>query len=88
MYKMKRYTVGRVRESFAEALDAVDQGVPVVIERRGVLYRLTREAGERKYPTGRRRKPIFTRVDPALLDGQWSWSWSPERVTFKARRVT
>ena len=46
MYCMKRYSVALVRERLAEALNEVDRGIPVVIERRGVRYRVTRVTGE------------------------------------------
>ena len=35
VHEMKRYTVAQVRERLASALDEVERGVPVVIERRG-----------------------------------------------------
>jgi antitoxin (DNA-binding transcriptional repressor) of toxin-antitoxin stability system len=73
---MKKFTVSVVRERLAEALDAAHQGVPVIIERRGVRYRLTREA-RRKTTRTPRRAPIFAAVDPAVLDGGWSWTWTP-----------
>ena len=82
---MKRYPVAIVRERLAEALDAAHDGVPVVIVRRGVHYRLTRET---QAPTKRqpRRQPLFSDVDPAILAGDWSWKWSPEGMTFVAAR--
>ena len=38
--RMKRYTVAQVRERLSEALDSAEAGKPVVIERRGVRFRL------------------------------------------------
>ncbi len=38
VHSVKRYTVAQVRERLASALDEVERGVPVVIERRGVRY--------------------------------------------------
>jgi len=77
---MKRYPVAVLRERLAEALDAAYAGVPVVIERKGVRYRLTREAAPKKSRAV--RSPLFEIVDPAVMAGDWTWDWSPEGVTF------
>ena len=79
---MKHYSVAVVRERLAEALNEVDRGVPVIIERRGVRYRLTREPQAR---ARRGRKPIFAWVDPEVLSGEWSWDWTPEGLAFKPK---
>ena len=84
MYNMsKRYTVGAVRERLAEALDEAEQGIPVIIERRGVRYRLTVE------PSGPRpraaRPPRITIVDPAVRRGDWSWDWTPDDFAFRGK---
>jgi hypothetical protein len=73
---MKRYPVAVLRERLAEALDAAYHGVPVVIERKGVRYRLTRESAVKKAKTA--RPPLFESVDPAVMAGSWTWDWSPE----------
>ena len=72
MYPMKRYPVAVVRERLAEALNEVDRGVPVIIERRGVRYRLTREPQQARKST---RKPVIEHVDADVAGGQWSWDW-------------
>lgn len=76
MYVMKRYPVAVLRERLAEALDAAYHGVPVVIERKGVRYRLTREASSKKAKSV--RTPLFEIVDPAVMAGDWTWDWSPD----------
>ena len=82
MYCMaKRYTVAVVRERLAEALDEADKGVPVIIERRGVRYRLTLETPPR--PAAARRKRRIRVLDDAILGGEWTWDWTPEGLTFK-----
>jgi hypothetical protein len=76
--------VAVVRERLAEALDEADKGVPVIIERRGVRYRLTLDK-----PAARpraRRKSRLEDIDPAILDGQWTWNWAPGGLRFRARR--
>ena len=73
-----------VRERLAEALDEADKGVPVIIERRGVRYRLTVEAAE---PQPRRKPaPRITVVDPAVRRGDWSWDWTPESLAFGGKK--
>jgi hypothetical protein len=88
MYKrMKKYGVGVVRERLAEALDYADQGVPVVIERRGVRYRLSVERPARA--KRRSRKPYLEILDPTIATGEWSWDWSGSGVqpTKAGRRI-
>jgi hypothetical protein len=76
---MKRYSVALVRERLADALNEVDRGIPVVIERRGVRYRLTREA----QPIGKAaRKPVIEHADAEVLAGEWSWDWSGAGLQF------
>jgi len=81
MYLMKRYSVAVVRERLAEALNEVDRGVPVIIERRGVRYRLTREPQHLRAAT---KKSVIEHADPDVLAGQWSWDWSPGGLQFAA----
>ena len=80
MYVMKRYPVAVLRERLAEALDAAYHGVPVVIERKGVRYRLTRETVAAR--TKSARAPLFEIVDPAVMGGDWAWDWSPSGMAF------
>jgi hypothetical protein len=79
MYSMKRYSVAVVRERLSEALNEVDRGVPVIIERRGVRYRLTRERQQTRKTT---RKPVIDQVDHDVAAGQWSWDWKPGGLQF------
>ena len=74
-----------VRERLSDALNEVDRGVPVVIERRGVRYRLTREAQPIAKTT---RKPVIERADADILAGDWSWNWSDGglQIAPRARR--
>ena len=74
MYVMKRYSVALVRERLAEALNEVDRGVPVIIERRGVRYRLTREPPQRRQTA---RKSVIEHADQDVAAGEWSWEWAP-----------
>ena len=78
----KRYTVAAVRERLAEALDQAEQGIPVIIERRGIRYRLTVEpdaSRARSTP-----EPRITIVDPAVRRGDWTWDWTPDGFAFQS----
>ena len=80
---MKKYSVSLVRERLSEALDAADQGQPVLIERRGVTYELT----VRKAP-GRRKKgtPQIEILDRAIAGGNWTWEWKKGDLQLRTRR--
>ncbi len=80
---MKKYPAAVLRERLSEALDAAYQGVPVLIERKGVQYRLTREGSPKKRTSA--RKPLVDVVDPAVLTGEWTWEWTPDGLTFAGR---
>lgn len=84
MYIMKRYPVAVLRERLAEALDEAYAGIPVIIERKGVQYRLTRESPRKKRAAARER--LFEIVDPAVMAGEWNWDWSPSGLKFVARK--
>lgn len=79
---MKKYTVSLVRERFAQALDEAERGEPVFIERKGVTYRLS---VDRPMKTATSRKTHFEILDPAVEAGQWTWDWSPGRLTFRSK---
>lgn len=79
---MKGMKVAEARARFGEILDEAESGTDVVIERRGVFFRLTAEQ-----PRAMRRMPaLFETVDESLLDGQWTWQAGPAGLTFSARR--
>ncbi len=85
---MKRYSVAQARSRFSHLLDAAEAGDVVVIERRGTRFRLetdrngTRRAGRRTAPP----PPIIEYVDPAVMEGQWTWEWAAGGLRFAARR--
>ena len=82
---MKRYTATVARERLSEALDEVDRGVPVVIERKGVRYRISRETPKPR-TRGAARKPTIEILDTAVADGQWTWDWRPGGLRFRSKR--
>jgi antitoxin (DNA-binding transcriptional repressor) of toxin-antitoxin stability system len=80
---MKRYTVAGLRERLAKALDEAEQGVPVIIERRGVRYRLVVESAD---APRKPRPPQIDVLDPTIDGGNWTWTWSPKGLKFRGRR--
>jgi hypothetical protein len=83
MYIVKTYTVAALRRGLAAALDETERGIPVIIERRGVRYRLSVETAK---PRRKARRSIIEIVDPAVADGQWQWQWTPAGLRFLGRR--
>jgi antitoxin (DNA-binding transcriptional repressor) of toxin-antitoxin stability system len=79
---MKRYTVAQVRGRLADALDSAERGEPVVIERRGVRFRLEAVRAARR---SRSPKPLIASLDPDVESGRWSWSWRSGVLTFSGR---
>ena len=82
---MIRVTTAQARKRFSSILDAAESGRTVVIERRGVRFRLQAEpsppAPEAPGPS------VFEHVDPAVEDGSWGWEWTDEGVRFEAGDV-
>jgi hypothetical protein len=79
---MKKYSVSVVRERLSEALDEAERGVPVIIERKGVRYRLV--VDREKPRRAARRKPLFQILDPAVEAGQWSWDVTSKGLKFRS----
>ena len=81
---MGHMKVAEARARFGEILDAAEKGLPVVIERRGVRFRLVADVAERA------TKPdaaMFDFVDPDVMGGQWTWRANGARgMQFAARR--
>jgi antitoxin (DNA-binding transcriptional repressor) of toxin-antitoxin stability system len=80
---MRRYSSTQVRQRFAEMLDAAEQGEAVVIERhraRFVLQLL------RKRSRSARRRSAIEYADPAVVGGEWTWTWGRRGVRFSARK--
>ena len=80
----RRYTVAQVRERLSAALDEAERGEPVIIERHGVRYQLTRVTAPA--PKGRKRKPTIDVLDAAVAAGRWTWDWTPDGVAFRPRK--
>lgn len=66
---MTRYSAAGARARFSAVLDLAERGEDVVVERRGVRFRLVRVDQPRRAPV----KKYDWNVDEALLDGDWHW---------------
>jgi hypothetical protein len=67
---MPRHTATEARRELFRLLDSVERGDEVILERRGVSFRLILDAETPILEVG----PCPLRVrDPALLEGEWSW---------------
>jgi len=80
---MKRYTVSKARERFADVLDEAERNGSVLIERGNVQYVIrARRPGRRQTRTS----SVIETTDPAVAGGQWQWNWTAKGVRFAARR--
>ena len=81
---MKRYTAATARQQFSLLLDAAERGETVLIERRGVRFRVHTER-----PSAPKRTPrasVIEIVDPAVVAGEWTWEWEPKGIRFAATK--
>ena len=85
MYNMKRFSAAKARQQFSFLLDAAERGESVIIERRGVRFRIRaeRQSAPKALP---RRAPVIEFMDPAVDAGHWSWNWGPEGLCFVAAK--
>ena len=67
---MSHHSATEARRLFFRLLDAVQRGEEVTIERDGVRFRLVRADA----PSDDEVQSPFTRVDAAVLDGNWTWA--------------
>jgi prevent-host-death family protein len=77
---MKRFTTATAKQRFSLLLDAAERGESVIIERRGVRFRVQPERHTTSKKT--RRKPIIEIIDPAVAKGVWHWEWKPDGLRF------
>ena len=79
---MKRYTVSHVRERLSDALDEAERGQTVIIERKGVRYRLSVET---KRQTAAKSQPAIEVLDAAVAEGDWTWNWTAAGLKYRRR---
>ena len=82
---MKRFTAAKARQQFSLLLDTAERGESVIIERRGVHFRIRAEQPP-ALGAPSRRTPLIEFVDPAVAAGCWSWDWEPEGLRFVATK--
>jgi hypothetical protein len=77
---MKRYTTANAKQKLSILLDAAERGESVIIERRGVRFRVQkdRQASRKRTPGN----PVIEIVDPAVAKGQWQWQWRLSGLRF------
>jgi len=77
---MKRFTTATAKQRFSFLLDAAERGESVIIERRGVRFRVQPERQATTKKT--RRKPVIEIVDPAVAKVIWQWQWRADGLRF------
>ncbi len=68
--RMSRHTASEARRKLFHLLDSVEQGDTVILERKGVQFRLSLVQEPRL--TEPQPSPIRV-LDRSILDGDWSW---------------
>jgi antitoxin (DNA-binding transcriptional repressor) of toxin-antitoxin stability system len=76
--------MAQARARLAELLNAAELGKAVVIERRGVRFTLTIEPTRCKAAAARE---MIEYIDPAVLEGDWTWTWGRRGLNFSKRRA-
>lgn len=84
VHTMTHMKVAEARARFGEILDEAEKGTPVLIERRGVRFRLIAEPGQSSKSAG---APLFDFVDAAVMTGQWTWKAGAKGLAFAPRRT-
>ena len=77
---MMRFTTATAKQIFSILHDAAERGESVIIERRGVQFRVQPERQATSKKT--RRKPVIEIVDPAVAKGVWQWQWRANGLRF------
>jgi prevent-host-death family protein len=81
---MKHLKVAEARARFGDILDEAEKGNAVVIERRGVLFRLQAESPAAR-PKVLAASP-FAKLDADVMSGQWTWTAGARGLRFSSRR--
>jgi hypothetical protein len=83
--RVKRYSTSQARKHLADLLNAAEAGRPVLIERRGVRFLLQADSA-RSYRKGARPRMTIEIVDPAIAQGEWTWTWHRGGFRFARQR--
>lgn len=79
---MKHMKVAEARARFGEVLDEAERGADVVIERRGVRFRVVAELRRARPDTS----ALFEFVDEDVMKGHWSWKAGADGLVFMRAR--
>jgi len=66
---MARYSASEARRQFFELLDAAERGEEVILDRKGIRFRLVVEPNQVVEPP---TSPLII-DDPDVLSGEWTW---------------
>lgn len=80
---MKHLRVAEARARFGEVLDEAEKGSEVIIERRGVRFRVVADAPRKAQAAS---PVLFENVHPDVLRGQWTWKAGATGLAFTPRR--
>ncbi len=67
---MSRHTATEARRNLFHLLDSVEQGDTVILERKGVQFRLSLV---KQQPLEAPQESPIRVLDEAILDGEWGW---------------
>lgn len=81
VHTVKFLKVAEARARFGEVLDQAEAGTPVLIERRGVRFRVVVDDAPKRGAAA-----SFAYVDDAVASGQWTWESGRSGVTFKTAK--
>lgn len=86
--RVTHLTASDARQEFFRLLDAVEHGEAVVVERKGVRFRLSLlEPAAGTHPSGS-ASPVEV-SDPDVLSGDWTWGGDENgQLQFRPRRKT
>ncbi len=81
---MNRYTASEARREFFRLLDSVERGEEVVLERKGIRFRLVLDQRN----TGSQGPARILEVDDQdILSGEWTWTAGADgQLQFRARK--
>ena len=81
---MARYTTAEARRELSRLLDAAEKGEQVLVERRGVRFRLVLDKTSKGRPKPRKSLAVS---DREVLAGEWTWAADSDgQLHFQARK--
>lgn len=74
---MTRVSATEARKRLFKLLDAAERGETVVLERKGVRFRIAVEPMSEAAPR-EAEDALIEILDPTILSGEWTWEWEPD----------